>query len=208
MADNQYRSGDNQRDGVKEAQFYMSPLWSAKTKERDATLQLTIFNRRLQWTVWGPNGGKPLLSCPMGGAATEFLIRILNDLLDCKGPYKEPFKQVKWNGDTKQWEVIAQLLFIRDERGAITAEATGSGFQKMVFEIKAPGGFNGGGDGLSMTDRGNFEVSSLLSILEQSPTILAISTFNQPPQRGGSGGNPRNGRGAESSRGSGDDPVF
>lgn len=174
--------------------YNLNSVWKATSSNKDS-LTLSAFNGRMGLTVWQANERSPSVKFPLCPEAVQALRNAAIAIRDSKGPAKEPLQQTKYNQDTKSFDKIAQFMLIRDERGAVTIEVSGVGISpSIVFNIKAPGSFNIGGDGLSAVDRSNLTLDALIDILQQAPTIAALSTFNQQPrpaggqQRGGNGG--------------------
>lgn len=165
-----------------ENRYNLGSRWSAKSQTNES-LTLGAFNGRSQFTVWRSDRSK-VFQCSLSPSGVCAIKSIIRKLLASKGEFKEPYRLQEWDRDSKSYKITEQLLFIRDNRGLINIELSGPNIKPaIVFNVKAEGYFNLGGDGLSAVDRANLSLEALLDQLNSAAVITALSTFNTPPPK-------------------------
>ena len=170
------------------------PKLQIRAKDGKETLNLDMWNGRVQLTVWGAQGGGgPLFKQSMTTDLTSVFKYQLNKIKEAQPETKLPIVISEWKMEEKKYLKKAVITIGKDERQVIYIDASfkrGDGGKTLRFELKIPNTVALGDEPMKDSTKSLFKVNAILEWFEDIVPLAAILTGKKQAfgNKGGGGG--------------------
>lgn len=163
-----------------------STLWMAFSKDKDR-LVFGVYNRIPSFSLF-KNGqsGPPAFKLSLNSDSCILLERILNKMLKSSGSFKEAIMNLRYDMETKTSARVAQITFTKDDNNIYYIECISKKLNEPInMQLRSTSTYNTGGDGLSLADKSELQLCSLIKAVHDINFAMWLSPYTPPNKQNG-----------------------